>query len=37
VSAGGAPLRCVRVNFSSLTGGIRANSANVADDCDVWD
>ena len=37
VSAGGAPLRCVRVNFSSLTGGSNATSANVADTCDVWD
>lgn len=37
VSAGGAPLRCVRVNFSSLTGGINATSADVADTCNVWD
>jgi type II secretory pathway pseudopilin PulG len=37
VANNGAPVRCVRVNLASIVGGIRANSGNVADDCDVWD
>lgn len=37
VANNGAPVRCVRVELASMVGGIRANSGNVADDCDTWD
>jgi len=37
VSGNAAPVRCVRVAFASLTGGINTASSNVADNCTLWD